>query len=96
MLWNQIHPNAISHQPSTHDHLIGFYSPIIQNNQCFFIEPKIHLTYGKIMGSNELAESFGYNLTRGEWSIKLIQKIQDREWTKVSVKGKHIIVAEGI
>lgn len=48
------------------------------------------------MGSNELAESFGYNLTRGEWSIKLIQKIQDREWTKVSVKGKHIIVAEGI
>lgn len=88
--------NLESHQPSAHDHLIGSYLPIIQNQPKIFIEPKIPLTYGKRMGSNELGESFGYNLIRGEWSIKLIQKFQDREWTKVSEKGKHITVAEGL
>ncbi|CAN6988746.1 unnamed protein product, partial [Brassica rapa subsp. trilocularis] len=73
---------------SANEQQIDPTTPPTHNQQQFYRESEIPVTYGKGAGFDVVGESTGYNLTRGRREIKPTQKFQDMEWTNVSGRGK--------
>uniref|UniRef100_M4CQT3 Uncharacterized protein n=1 Tax=Brassica campestris TaxID=3711 RepID=M4CQT3_BRACM len=73
---------------SANEQQIDPTTPPTHNQQQFYRESEIPVTYGKGAGFDVVGESSGYNLTRGGREIKPTQKFQDMEWTNVSGRGK--------
>uniref|UniRef100_M4EJ55 Uncharacterized protein n=1 Tax=Brassica campestris TaxID=3711 RepID=M4EJ55_BRACM len=69
---------------SANEQQIDPTTPPTHNQQQFYRESEIPVTYGKGAGFDVVGESSGYNLTRGGREIKPTQKFQDMEWTNVS------------
>ncbi|KAL0674623.1 hypothetical protein Bca4012_002604 [Brassica carinata] len=73
---------------SANEQQIDPTTPPTHNQQQFYRESEIPVTYGKGPGFDVVGEPSGYNLTRGGREIKPTQKFQGMEWTNVSGRGK--------
>ena len=73
---------------SANEQQIDPTTPPTHNQQQFYRESEIPVTYGKGPGFDVVGEPSGYNLTRGGREIKPTQKFQDMEWTNASGRGK--------